>query len=299
MNVIEVKDVSFQSSAFSINNLSFSIPQGFVTGFIGANGAGKTTIIRMIMDIIEPNHGHISIFGEQIANKPKWIKNKIGFVYSEVYFNQQWTAKKLEKMVSPFYTDWDSQAFKNYLEKFNLPFNEKIKHFSTGMKMKLSLALALSHHAELFILDEPTAGLDPIVRNEVLEILQSELLDEHKTLFISTHIISDLEKIADYLVHIKDGEIIMQGFRHQLQEQYSIVQGDNQDLDEELNRLFLYKEVKSTGFVGFTKQAQVFKELFGKKVNIKQPTIEELMIYIEKSKSNDNQQDFQQSRLIK
>lgn len=299
MNVIEVKDVSFQSSAFSINNLSFSIPQGFVTGFIGANGAGKTTIIRMIMDIIEPKQGHISIFGEKIANKPKWIKNKIGFVYSEVYFNQQWTAKKLEKMVSPFYTDWDSQAFKNYLEKFNLPFDEKIKHFSTGMKMKLSLALALSHHAELFILDEPTAGLDPIVRNEVLEILQSELLDEHKTLFISTHIITDLEKIADYLVHIKDGEVIMQGFRHQLQEQYSIVQGDNQDLDEELNRLFLYKEVKSTGFVGFTKQAQVFKELFGKKVNIKQPTIEELMIYIEKSKSNDNQIDFQQSRLIK
>ena len=299
MNVIEVKDVSLQSSAFSINNLSFSIPQGFVTGFIGANGAGKTTIIRMIMDIIEPKQGHISIFGEKIANKPKWIKNKIGFVYSEVYFNQQWTAKKLEKMVSPFYTDWDSQAFKNYLEKFNLPFDEKIKHFSTGMKMKLSLALALSHHAELFILDEPTAGLDPIVRNEVLEILQSELLDEHKTLFISTHIISDLEKIADYLVHIKDGEVIMQGFRHQLQEQYSIVQGDNQDLDEELNRLFLYKEVKSTGFVGFTKQAQVFKELFGKKVNIKQPTIEELMIYIEKSKSNDNQIDFQQSRLIK
>lgn len=299
MNVIEVKDVSFQSSAFSINNLSFSIPQGFVTGFIGANGAGKTTIIRMIMDIIEPKQGHISIFGEKIANKPKWIKNKIGFVYSEVYFNQQWTAKKLEKMVSPFYTDWDSQAFKNYLEKFNLPFDEKIKHFSTGMKMKLSLALALSHHAELFILDESTAGLDPIVRNEVLEILQSELLDEHKTLFISTHIISDLEKIADYLVHIKDGEVIMQGFRHQLQEQYSIVQGDNQDLDEELNRLFLYKEVKSTGFVGFTKQAQVFKELFGKKVNIKQPTIEELMIYIEKSKSNDNQIDFQQSRLIK
>ena len=299
MNVIEVKDVSFQSSAFSINNLSFSIPQGFVTGFIGANGAGKTTIIRMIMDIIEPKQGHISIFGEKIANKPKWIKNKIGFVYSEVYFNQQWTAKKLEKMVSPFYTDWDSQAIKNYLEKFNLPFDEKIKHFSTGMKMKLSLALALSHHAELFILDEPTAGLDPIVRNEVLEILQSELLDEHKTLFISTHIISDLEKIADYLVHIKDGEVIMQGFRHQLQEQYSIVQGDNQDLDEELNRLFLYKEVKSTGFVGFTKQAQVFKELFGKKVNIKQPTIEELMIYIEKSKSNDNQIDFQQSRLIK
>ncbi|WP_210125948.1 ABC transporter ATP-binding protein [Staphylococcus sp. GDY8P85P] len=299
MNVIEVKNVSYQNKAFSISNLSFNIPQGFVTGFIGANGAGKTTMIRLIMDILEPNNGDIFIFGERITNKPKWIKNKIGFVYSEIYFNQQWTPKKLEKMVSPFYSDWDSETFKYYLEKFKLPFNGKIKHFSTGMKMKLSLALALSHHAELFILDEPTAGLDPIVRNEVLEILQSELLDENKTLFISTHIISDLEKIADYLVHIKNGEIIMQGFRHELQEQYAIVQGDNEDLDEELNRLFLYKEVKSTGFKGFTQHAQVFKELFGNNVNIQQPTIEELMIYIEKSHLHDNQQEFQQSRLIK
>ena len=299
MNAIELKNVSYQTKDFQLKDISFKVPKGFVTGFIGGNGAGKTTVIRLIMDLIQSKNGQISVFNEQMKDSAVEIKNKIGFVYSEVYFNQQWTAKKLEKMVSPFYTDWDSQTFKNYLEKFNLPFDEKIKHFSTGMKMKLSLALALSHHAELFILDEPTAGLDPIVRNEVLEILQSELLDEHKTLFISTHIISDLEKIADYLVHIKDGEVIMQGFRHQLQEQYSIVQGDNQDLDEELNRLFLYKEVKSTGFVGFTKQAQVFKELFGKKVNIKQPTIEELMIYIEKSKSNDNQIDFQQSRLIK
>ena len=140
----------------------------------------------------------------------------------------------------------------------------KNKTFFYRYENEIVFSTSFESPCQLFILDEPTAGLDPIVRNEVLEILQSELLDEHKTLFISTHIISDLEKIADYLVHIKDGEVIMQGFRHQLQEQYSIVQGDNQDLDEELNRLFLYKEVKSTGFVGFTKQAQVFKELFGK-----------------------------------
>lgn len=216
-------------------------------------------------------------------NEPQWIKNKIGFVYSEIYFNQQWSVKKLESFISPFYTDWDREVFHHYLERFNLPYKSKVKNFSTGMKMKLSLAIALSHHAELFIFDEPTVGLDPIVRNEVLEILQQELIDENKTVFISTHIISDLEKIADYLVYLKDGEVKIQGYRNELQEQYFIVRGDTKDLDEELNQLFLYKEEKATGYLGFTQQANVFKELFGNKVDIKQPSIEELMIYLEKS----------------
>ena len=203
MKAIEVKHVSYNTKTFQIKDLSFSIPQGFVTGFIGSNGAGKTTMIRLMMDLLEPNTGEIKILGRQMKESAKWIKNKIGFVYSEMYFNQQWNIKKLENMISPFYSKWDSHIFHQYLERFNIPSHLKIKHFSSGMKMKLSLAIALSHHAELFILDEPTAGLDPIVRNEVLEILQQELIDENKTVFISTHIISDLEKIADYLVYIK------------------------------------------------------------------------------------------------
>lgn len=154
--------------------------------------------------------------------------------------------------------------------------------------MKLSLAIALSHHAELFILDEPTAGLDPIVRNEVLEILQQELIDENKTVFISTHIISDLEKIADYLVYIKTGNLVLEGYCDDIKEKYFIVKGDNKDLDDELNQLLLYKEEKQTGYVGFTKHGQTFKELFGKQVEIKHPTIEELMIYLEKMKETND-----------
>ena len=241
-----------------------------------------------MMDLLEPNTGEIKILGRQMKESAKWIKNKIGFVYSEMYFNQQWNIKKLENMISPFYSKWDSHIFHQYLERFNIPSHLKIKHFSSGMKMKLSLAIALSHHAELFILDEPTAGLDPIVRNEVLEILQQELIDENKTVFISTHIISDLEKIADYLVYIKTGNLVLEGYCDDIKEKYFIVKGDNKDLDDELNQLLLYKEEKQTGYVGFTKHGQTFKELFGKQVEIKHPTIEELMIYLEKMKETND-----------
>ena len=164
-------------------------------------------------------------------------------------------------MVSPFYTDWDSQAFKNYLEN-SIYLSMKNKTFFYRYENEIVFSTSFESLSIVYI-RRTNCGLDPIVRNEVLEILQSELLDEHKTLFISTHIISDLEKIRLSCTY-KRWRSYYARFRHQLQEQYSIVQGDNQDLDEELNRLFLYKEVKSTGFVGFTKQAQVFKELFGK-----------------------------------
>lgn len=288
MKAIEVEHLSFSTKTFQIEDLSFSIPQGFVTGFIGSNGAGKTTIIRLMMDLLEPNTGEIKILGRQMKESAKWIKNKIGFVYSEIYFNQQWNIKKLENIIAPFYSKWDSDIFHQYLERFNIPSHLKIKNFSSGMKMKLSLAIALSHHAELFILDEPTSGLDPIVRNEVLEILQQELIDENKTVFISTHIISDLEKIADYLVYIKEGNLVLEGYCDDIKDKYFIVKGDNKDLDDELNQLLLYKENKQTGYVGFTKQGQVFKELFGNQVEIKHPTIEELMIYLEKIKETND-----------
>ncbi|GGG95018.1 ABC transporter ATP-binding protein [Staphylococcus pragensis] len=298
MNAIELRNVNYSNKSFALRDISFDVPQGFVTGFIGGNGAGKTTVIRLIMDLLEANSGEIKVLDKKMMHEPQWIKNKIGFVYSEIYFNQQWSVKKLESFISPFYTDWDTEVFHDYLARFNLPYKGKIKHFSTGMKMKLSLAIALSHHAELFIFDEPTAGLDPIVRNEVLEILQQELIDENKTVFISTHIISDLEKIADYLVYLKDGQVKIQGYRNELQEHYFIVRGDTEDLDEELNQLFLYKEEKSTGYLGFTQQAHVFKELFGNKVDIKQPSIEELMIYLEKSDRMHLHQEQHQSELI-
>lgn len=187
-NAIEVKNLNFNHKNLKLSDVNFEVRKGYVTGFIGANGAGKTTIIRIIMGLLKEQNGDLKVLGEYLSENPVDIKNKIGFVYSELYMYENWNIKTIEKVVSKYYKEWDHDVFEGYINEFKLPYKQKIKQFSTGMKMKLSLAIALSHHAELYILDEPTAGLDPVIRNEVLEILQRELIDEEKNnLFLYTY----------------------------------------------------------------------------------------------------------------
>ncbi|EKU45599.1 phenol-soluble modulin export ABC transporter ATP-binding protein PmtA [Staphylococcus massiliensis] len=284
MNVVEFKDVSYQRKAFELENLNFSIPKGYVTGFIGANGSGKTTTIRLLMDLLRPKSGTIHLFGKGMKADPVEIKNKIGFVYSELYLNDNWHVKKVSRMLSKFYRNWNENTFEHYLNYFKLPHNEKIKNFSTGMKMKLSITIAFSHEAELFVLDEPTAGLDPVVRSEVLSIIQEELINEDKTVFFSTHIISDLERIADYIVYLKQGQIQFETSKDDLLNTYKIVRGDDKDLDAELDQLLIHKTVNHTGYEALTKDSAVFKELFGPKVVIDDASIEDIMVHFEKDK---------------
>src|SRR5699024_4430520 len=180
-----------------------------------------------------------------------------------------------------------------YLKKFELPCNRKIKTFSTGMKMKLSIAIAFSHHAELFILDEPTSGLDPIVRNEVLDVIQKELIDEKKSVFISTHIISDLENIADYLVNSKGCQLVLNSFLDDILKKFKVVKSNTQQLDEELIQLTNYIEENKTGYTALTEHANIFEEIFGNKIAITNPTIEDLMVYLEKGAQKTEHQNIE------
>ena len=281
-NAIDVKHLTYQTSNFELSDISFHVPKGYVTGFIGSNGAGKTTLIRLIMNLLSPDSGTIHMLGAKMPNFEKEIKEKIGFIYSELYLNEKWNITKCEKIFSLMYSTWDKALFEKYIAKFQLPLNKKIKTFSTGMKMKLSFAIAFSHHAELYILDEPTAGLDPVTRNEVLEILQRELIDEEKTIFFSTHIISDLEKIADYIVYLKNGSIVINESVEDLTDGYRIIKGDQSILDDELRSLLISVKETKTGFSGLTRQSSVFVELFGNEVIVETPSIEDIMVRIEK-----------------
>ena len=281
-NAIDVKNLNFSHKNLKLSDVNFEVRKGYVTGFIGANGAGKTTIIRIIMGLLKEQSGDLKILGEYLSENPVDIKNKIGFVYFELYMYEKWNIKTIEKVISKYYKQWDHEIFEGYIKEFKLPYKQKIKQFSTGMKMKLSLAIALSHHAELYILDEPTAGLDPVVRNEVLEILQRELIDEEKTIFFSTHIISDLEKIADYIVYLKNGSIVINESVEDLTDGYRIIKGDQSILDDELRSLLISVKETKTGFSGLTRQSSVFVELFGNEVIVETPSIEDIMVRIEK-----------------
>ena len=192
---------------FVLDSIDFNLPPGCVTGLIGPNGAGKTTTIKLVMNLIRPDSGTIEIFGQRHDAHEIDIKNRVGYVGEEQYFYEQRSARWTGAFVSHFFKNWDGERYTAILEQFGLPPKQRIKKYSKGMKVKLSLAIALSHNPELIILDEPTSGLDPVVRRDVLDLLQREAADKEKTVLISSHITDDLERIADYVVYMIQGRI--------------------------------------------------------------------------------------------
>lgn len=278
-NILEVSDLSKSYRDFSLKNINFNLERGYIMGFIGPNGAGKSTTIRLIMNLIKRDSGDIKVFGLDNIKNEKKIKQKIGFVYDENYFYEDLNLMEMKDIIAPFYKCWDEKIFKQYFSNFDLPKKKKIKELSKGMKMKYSLALALSHGAELIIMDEPTSGLDPVFRSEMLEILCSVLQDENKSIFFSTHITSDLEKIADYITFINKGEIVFSEQKDDILENYAIVKGKKGILDIDMRKRFVSIKENAFGFEALTNNIKSVKRLFRDNVLIEKANLEDIMVY--------------------
>ncbi|MFL0251041.1 ABC transporter ATP-binding protein [Clostridium neuense] len=285
-NILEVNGLSKHYAGFSLKNISFNLKRGYIMGFIGPNGAGKSTTINLIMNLIKRDSGDIRVFGLDNVKSEKEVKQKIGFVYDENYFYEDLNLMEMKDIIAPFYKHWDEETFKHYFSNFDLPKKKKIKELSKGMKMKYSLALALSHGAELIIMDEPTSGLDPVFRSEMLEILCSVIQDENKSIFFSTHITSDLEKIADYITFINKGEIVFSKQKDDILESYSIVKGKKKLLNRDNTKNFVSINENAFGFEALTNNTAGIRKLFGNDVLIEKASLEDIMLYTVRSGEN-------------
>ncbi|MDE5819666.1 MAG: ABC transporter ATP-binding protein [Lachnospiraceae bacterium] len=222
-NAIEMRNVCKAYPGFSLKNVSFTVPKGLCCGFVGANGAGKTTIIRMLAGLAYPDNGDISLLGGSADALS--VKEEIGVLFDQPHFQEEWTPLDIEKGLRLFYAGWDSGQYRRYLSSFGLDAEKKFRDMSRGMKEKLAIAVHLSHNAKLLILDEPMTGLDPAARDELLEILRDYMVSEDRSILFSTHITEDLEHIADRIVYISNGTISYQGDKEDLTSSYCIVRG--------------------------------------------------------------------------
>lgn len=222
-NILEVKGLTKDYGDFVLDKLTFTVPKGVIMGLIGENGAGKSTTINCILNEISKTDGNIEIFGKDYLSEEIEIKDKIGVVFDENHFPDIFTPNEIGTYMSGIYSKWERNTYVNYLSKFELPADKRVKDFSKGMKVKLAFAVALSHKAELLILDEATSGLDPIIRDDILDILIDFVQDENHSVLVSSHIISDLEKVADYITFIHKGKLVFTHSKDELVDNYGVM----------------------------------------------------------------------------
>ena len=281
-NNLEVKNLCKKYNGFELKDINLELPKGMIMGLIGENGAGKTTTIKAILNMINRDSGKIAIFGLDNIKDGKQIKEDIGVVLDDSFLSEYLNPIDINKIMKNIYKNWDEKLYFKYIEDFKLPKDKMSKEYSSGMKMKLKIAVALSHNPKLLILDEPTSGLDPVARNEILDIFQDFIQDEEKSILVSSHITSDLEHIADYITFINNGEIVLTKTRDELLENYGIVKCSADD----------FEEIDKNDFVKYKKNRYEYEILVEDKFKrkykfeiIDKPTIEDIMlIYIKGEK---------------
>lgn len=277
MNVLTVKQLSKTYPSFHLDDVSFSLEAGKITGFIGRNGAGKSTTLSALFNFVHPDSGEISFFGLPFRQNEAQIKEKVGFVSSGVNYYSNKKLKKISAITKLFYTQWDDAAYRKYMQLFQLDENKTPAQLSAGMKVKYALTLALSHNADLLILDEPTSGLDPVSRDDLLDVLM-ELCDEGKTIFFSTHITSDLDKCADHIIYIKKGRLLAVKTVKDFENSYRLVAFPNKEDAAAYKPYLLGMKRGKNGYTALIEQKDA--------VQFACPTqdadLESIMIHIEK-----------------
>lgn len=277
-NIIEIKNlVKKYDNKFTLGSIDLEIPSGVIVGLIGENGAGKTTLIKSILNILKIDEGNIKIFNKNFNKEENTIKEDIGVVLDNMFFPEILTPKDINIVMKDIYKKWDEELFKKYLNDFGLNINKQIKTMSKGMRKKLEIATSLSHHPKLLILDEPTSGLDPVVRNEVLDIFLDFIQDEEHTILLSTHITSDLEHIADKIIFINKGKILLDKNRDDLLDNYGILKCDIDSFDTiSKEDIIVYKKNKYNYEILVDNISKIKKKY--KNFIVDKITLEELMV---------------------
>lgn len=277
-NVITLKGVSKDYGDFKLDNVSFSVPEGSVCGFIGQNGAGKTTTIRIILDAINRDGGEVYVFGKSMDKDSAAVREEIGVVFDEMGFHDFLSAAQINTIMKNIYKNWNQEKYFNYLKRFSLPAKKACGSFSRGMRMKLQIATALSHEAKLLIMDEPTSGLDPIVRNEMLQIFREFVVEEDHTILLSSHITGDLEKLADEVVFIDGGKIILQGNKDELLEKHGILRCKKDEVKNINRDLIVSAEISSLGAEVLVNDRKAAEKMYPQMI-VEPAGLEEIMIH--------------------
>ncbi|MBE6895229.1 MAG: ABC transporter ATP-binding protein [Ruminococcaceae bacterium] len=274
---IEIVNLRKTYKDFALKDINLSLPKGYIMGFVGANGAGKSTTLGCLLGMLKADSGSIKIFDKDIKTLTNADKEKIGVVMDGVPFAQMFCLKDIDAVFKNLYSNWDSEKFLSLCSRFGLPPKKQIKDYSTGMRAKLNISMAISHNPQLLVLDEATSGLDPVVRDEILDILQDFVCDENRSILMSSHITSDLEKICDYIAFIKNGEIVFVENKDTLQEKYAVVHLAKEQ----------YEKLDKTAVVGakitdYNVSALVLKDKISGEYAAEKPSIEDIMLYYTK-----------------
>ena len=281
MNLIEINGLCKNFEAFQVKDVSFTLEQGFIMGFIGRNGAGKSTTLKTMLNLMKNDGGDIKLCGLSMPQDEVEIKNQVGYVFGGVDFYPESKISKITDVTKTFYREWNDSLYKELCERFEIDQNKKFKQLSAGMKVKYSIAVAMSHNPKLLILDEPTSGLDPAARDDLVLLFQEFIEDGEHSILFSTHITSDLEKCADYITYIKKGQILASDEREAFRQSYISVAGKKEQLSPETEGKIIGLHTHQLGFEGLMKtEDKALAEKGG--FEIAEPTLEDIMIHIER-----------------